>query len=81
MLFFQENCGVIPSWGVRSQKATADMNGFPQIIVMPGLVPAIHVFLPWDAKGVDARTRPGMTGVAIRALTMDWNGGVDYCSS
>jgi hypothetical protein len=27
---------------------------------MPGLVPGIHVFLPWAAKqGVDGRDKPG----------------------
>jgi hypothetical protein len=26
---------------------------------MPGLVPGIHVFLPWCIKDVDGRDKPG----------------------
>jgi hypothetical protein len=29
---------------------------------MPGLVPAIHVFVPVERKGVDGRGKPGQDG-------------------
>ena len=32
------------------------------VIVMPGLVPGIHVFLPAEHQGVDGRDKPGHDG-------------------
>ena len=34
---------------------------------MPGLVPAIHVFLAWGAKDVDARHKAGHDGDGVRS--------------
>jgi hypothetical protein len=42
--------------------------GFLAKLVMPGLVPGIHVLLPLSQEGVDGRDKPGHDEKAIRGL-------------